>query len=408
MAECKFCGNKLGNSFLDLGMQPLCNNNVKFSCVDQSEKFYPLDVFVCSKCFLVQLKHEIFPEEIFSEYTYLSSYSSTWLEHARKYCENIISDLNLAKDSFVVELASNDGYLLQNFKNYEISCVGVEPAENVSKIAQNKGINTINAFFNSGLAINIINDYKKADLIIANNVFAHVPDINDFVLGIKELLSDTGVLTIEVPYLKNLINFNQFDTIYHEHIFYYSLSSINKILMYHDLVIYDVEELNTHGGSLRVFAKHEKNSLIQINPKVMEKITDEDKLGMNDFAYYNDFSNSVECLKFSLIKTILDIKEKGKKVIGYGAPGKGNTLLNYCGIKQDLVEFTVDKNPIKQNTFLPGSRIPVYDVTKIKDEQPDYIFILPWNLKEEIMNELKYVRKWDAKFIIPIPKVEII
>lgn len=408
MANCKFCGNELKKSFLDLGMQPLCNNNIKNDAADKPEMHYPLDVYVCSKCYLVQLNHNILPEKIFSDYTYLSSFSSTWLEHAKSYCENIISTLDLNSDSFVIELASNDGYLLQNFKDANIPCLGIEPAGNVAKIAQNKGINTLNKFFSSDFADELVQNDKKADLVIANNVFAHVPNINDFVLGVKKLLSKNGVLTIEVPYLKNLINFNQFDTIYHEHIFYYSVSTLSRILKFHDLSVYNVEELNTHGGSLRIYVKHTENNEISIDSNVETILQDEDKYGLNSLAYYDDYAKTIECLKMKLIDTLLQIKKSGKRAIGYGAPGKGNTLLNYCGIKSDLLEFTVDKNPIKQDTLLPGSRIPVYEVSKVKDVKPDYIMILPWNLKEEIMAEINFVKDWNAKFIIPIPNVEII
>jgi SAM-dependent methyltransferase len=317
-------------------------------------------------------------------------------------------EFNLSQKSFVVEIASNDGYLLKYFQSFGIECLGVEPAENVAKVARMKGINTENDFFSIDIADSIIKKYRKADLIIANNVFAHVPNINDFTSGIKKLLSENGIFTIEVPYLKNLVEQNQFDTIYHEHYFYFTFTSIKNILEYHNLIVFDVEKLDTHGGSLRIFAKHLGINTYDVTSNVAEILSTEKVIKINNSKYYIDFVASVQKLKYSLLKLLIKIKENDKIIVGYGAPGKGNTLLNYCGIGSDLIDFTVDKNPYKQNTLLPGSRIPVIDPSRIKQVKPDYILILPWNLKDEIISELEYVKEWGAQFIIPIPNLEII
>ncbi len=405
--KCKFCNSELGSPFLDLGCQPLCNNNIPFKNVTISEEKYPLEVYFCSSCYLVQLAHSIAPEEIFSDYTYLSSYSESWLKHASEYSKKIIKNYNLNENSFVVEIASNDGYLLKNFVKEKIPSLGIEPANNVAKIARKSGINTVNNFFTNNLSKSIVKDFRKADLIIANNVFAHVPNITDFTKGVKNLLSENGVFTLEFPYLKNLIENNQFDTIYHEHYFYYSLLSLTNILDYHELKIFDIDELKTHGGSLRVYVTHKKSRIYQTTKKLNTFLQKEIELGLNKSEFYYNFNNKIKTIKENLITFLIKLRKEGKKIAGYGAPGKGNTLLNYCGISTDLIDFTVDRNPLKQNTFLPGSRIPVYNTEKIKDDKPDYILVLPWNLKEEIINSLNYVKDWQGKFIIPIPEVTI-
>jgi len=408
MSNCRFCNTFLNEEVIDLGMQPPCNANVSFEDAGKSEQYFPLKVYICSNCYLVQVVHDLTPSEIFNNYTYFSSYSSSWLEHAKIYSQKMKSELNLNRSSFVVEIASNDGYLLKNFNEEGIPCLGVEPAQNVAKVALNSGINTVNEYFSTKISTKIESNYRKADLIIANNVLAHVPDINDFVRGIKNLLSNEGVSTIEFPYLKNLFDLNQFDTIYHEHFFYYSVSSVSKILNFHKLSIVDIEELNTHGGSLRLFVKHLDENHPSVSKKVEDMLKVEKEMGVDSFRFYQNFNARIQQLKNNLLKVLIDIKEKGMSISGYGAPGKGNTLLNYCGIRSDLVSFTVDRNPAKQNTFLPGSRIPVFDPKKIKMKKPDYILILPWNLQDEIMSELNYVQEWGARFIIAIPNVKIL
>ncbi len=405
---CKFCGSILQNPFLDLGIQPLCNNNIKFSRASITEKKYPLQVYFCSSCFLVQLAHNINPNDIFNDYTYLSSYSQTWLNHAKEYSKNIIKKYKLSKHSFVVEIASNDGYLLRNFLSKEIPALGIEPAENALIEANKIGINTLPKYFTYNLSNTIKQNYGSADLIITNNVYAHVPEINDFTKGIKNLLKDTGIWTIEFPYLRNLIELNQFDTIYHEHYFYFSILAVNNILKKHNFKIIEIEKLTTHGGSLRLHVTHQENPNYFESDDVYNYLNEEKKIGIMSPKYYKHFKDKVERIKENLKNTLNEIKKSGKSIIGYGAPGKGNTLLNYCDITAKQISFTVDKNPLKQNTFLPGSRIPVYTIDKIKEFKPDYILILPWNIKDEIIRQIDYIKSWNSKIIIPIPEVKII
>ncbi len=408
MNLCKFCNSNLLESIIDLGFQPPCNQIIPFNSTDFYEKYFPLELFICKECSLVQVVHDIAPRELFSKYSYFSSYSSSWLEHAKEFSLGMIDSLDLTSESFVVEIASNDGYLLRNFKNAEIPYLGIEPAKNIAEKANKEGINTFNDFFSSAVVKKILKNYKYANLIIANNVFAHVPNINDFVIGVKTLLAEDGIFSIEVPYLKDLVEKSEFDTIYHEHYFYYSVTSIARILEANGLVIADILKLKTHGGSLRILIKHKENNSIEISSIVNTYLEEEKKIGIDRVQYFNQFKNNVLNTKFELVKRLIELKLGGKSIIGYGAPGKGNTLLNYCGIKHDLLDYTVDKNPIKQNTYLPGSRIPVFSLDKICETKPDYILILPWNLKNEIISDLHYVKEWGAKFIIPIPKFEII
>ncbi len=407
-AKCKYCNNRLEHIFIDLGMQPLCNNNIPFSLVEKEEVKYPLQTFICDSCFLVQVGHSISPEVIYNNYTYFSSYSGSWLNHIKKYCESVTPKFNLNKNSFVVEIASNDGYLLKNFVKKNIPCLGIEPSLTVAEAAQKDGVPTLTEFFSKRISDRVKSNYGKADLIIANNVFAHVPEINDFTLGIKNILKQDGVFTIEFPYLLELIKNNQFDTIYHEHFFYYSLFSVSRILENQNLKIFNIEKLKTHGGSLRLYVTHKENMYYKIQEIVSELKEEEEKLGINDLKFYENFTKRVKKMKEIFNSEIKNIKKTNKTIAAYGAPGKGNTLLNYYGINKDVIDFTVDRNPIKQNTFLPGSKIPVYAPQKIAEARPDYVVILPWNLKDEIMESLEYIKQWGGKFIIPIPQFKII
>lgn len=392
---------------MDLGLSPLCNNNVKAEDVDSVQEFFPLHVFVCEKCLLVQLKEYVSPNKIFDEYTYFSSYSKSWLNHAKNYADKISEELNLNENSLVVELASNDGYLLQNFKDKNIPVLGIEPAQNVARAAIEKGIRTHNDYFSVKCSNLIKKQYGKPDLIVGNNVLAHVPNLNDFVSGMKNLLKEGGVITMEFPHLLNLIRLNQFDTIYHEHFSYFSFYTAIRVFEAHSLQIFDVEELSTHGGSLRIYAKHKEDNQKEIKQSVEKLLHKEEKFGMHNIEYYLLYQEKVNTTKRKILEKCIEIKENGKTIAGYGAPGKGNTLLNYLGIRTDMIDYTVDLNPVKQGTYLPGTLIPVFHPSKLKETKPDYIFILPWNLKEEIMDQLEYTKTWDAKFIVPIPEVKI-
>ncbi len=407
--NCRFCNTKLEVSFVDLGMTPLCQKHVTPEELNSMEKTFPLEAYVCHKCWLVQLKDYEVPEVLFSDdYAYYSSYSDSWLDHISRYTDNVIDRFNLNSDSFVSEIASNDGYLLQYFNQKGIPVLGVEPAGKVADVAIKKGIPTEKLFFGVKTANDLVTKYGKADLLAGNNVLAHVPDINDFVGAMKIFLKDNGVITIEFPHLQNLIEQNQFDTIYHEHFSYLSLTAVFKIFKHHGLIIFDVEELSTHGGSLRIYAKHLEDMTKEIYPSVENLLKRELYLGFKSVKYYESFSEKVKETKRSLLDFLIKAKREGKTIVGYGAPGKGNTLLNYCGIKTDFIDYTVDRSPHKQNNYLPGSHIPIYAPDKIKETKPDYILILPWNLKTEIITQLKYVEAWGGKFVIPIPEVEII
>lgn len=405
--HCRFCDAPLSNTFVDLGMQPLCQNVVKAEQLNQMEPFYPLHVQVCDKCFLVQLEEYVSPKEIFTEYAYFSSYSDAWLNHAKNYVDMITKRLELNKNSLVVEVASNDGYLLQYFVEKGIPVLGIEPAANVAQAAIKKGVPTTVEFFNLDLARSLLNKNQSADLIIGNNVLAHVTNLNGFVESMKILLKSSGVITMEFPHLMKLIDGNQFDTIYHEHFSYFSLLTVEKIFAAHGLRIFDVEELSTHGGSLRIYACHVEDSSKPVKESVIQLKEKEIQQGYDKLEKYFSFSEKVQATKRNLLDFLIKLKRQNKTIAGYGAPGKGNTLLNYCGIRTDFLDYTVDRNPYKQGIFLPGSHIPTYGPEKIKETKPDYILILPWNIKEEIMSQLAYVREWGAKFIVPIPEAKI-
>jgi 2-polyprenyl-3-methyl-5-hydroxy-6-metoxy-1,4-benzoquinol methylase len=402
---CRFCGLKLQHTFVDLGMSPLCESYVTADRLNSMEAFYPLHVYVCERCFLVQLEEFVSPEEIFSEYAYFSSYSDSWLEHAKAYAEKMVERFNLDANSQVVEIASNDGYLLQYFVAKGIPVLGIEPARNVAEVAIQRGISTVVLFFGEKTACELAVEDKQADLLIGNNVLAQVPDLNDFVGGMKILLKPKGVFTIEFPHLLPLVEENQFDTIYHEHFSYFSLLTAQKIFAAHGLTIFDVEELTTHGGSLRIYGCHTEDASKSLTTSVSNVITREVTAGFTRLSYYFNFAEKVRETKRKLLEFLIDARRANKTIAGYGAPGKGNTLLNYCGIRTDFVDYTVDRNPYKQGKFLPGSHIPIFPTEKIKETKPDYILILPWNLKEEIMNQLAYIREWGGRFVVPIPKV---
>jgi len=392
---------------VDLGVSPLCEGFLTEAQLEAGETFYPLDVKVCSTCWLAQLGEFVPPDQIFSDYAYFSSYSQAWLAHAKSYASDAIKRFGLDKDSLVIEVASNDGYLLRNFVASQIRCLGIEPAENVAKVAQAAGIPTMVAFFDHQLGKALAAKGERADLIIGNNVLAQVPDLNDFVAGLHSALKDDGVLTLEFPHLLQLIAQNQFDTIYHEHFSYFSLLAVEHILTSHGLRVFDVEELWTHGGSLRVFAcpvgaRHE------IGPGVTKIRAMERSARLDDAATYTAFGANVVATKWKLLELLIGLKQQGARILGYGAPGKGNTLLNYCGIRTDFLSFTVDRNPYKHWRYLPGSRIPVLPPERLMVEKPDYVLILPWNLRDEIIEQLTEVRRWGGQFIVPIPEPTVI
>jgi hypothetical protein len=409
-SHCRFCGESLQFTLIDLGAQPPCESFIGPEQKNQKEPIYPLHVYVCNNCFLVQLEEFITPKKIFTEYAYFSSYSKTWLEHAKVYAEMIVKKLALNQNSQVVEIASNDGYLLQYIKQKGIPVLGIEPAANVAKIAIKKGIPTLVKFFNLKTSLELVEENKQADLLIGNNVLAQIPELNGFVEGLKNLLKPSGIITMEFPHLLRLIEDNQFDTIYHEHFSYFSLFTVEKIFAHHGLIIYDVETLPTHGGSLRIYARHmeDKDPSKKVTNRVNEVRRKEKFAGLTKLETYASFSEKVKETKESLKDFLLVLKRTKKTVVGYGAPGKGNTLLNSCGVSADLLEYTVDNNPYKQGKFLPGSHIPILLPDKIKETKPDYVLILPWNIKEEIINQVSYIGEWGGCFVVPIPRVTVL
>jgi hypothetical protein len=389
-------------------MSPLCQTHIEPAELNQMEKFYPLHAYVCANCFLVQVDEFVSPDEIFSDYAYLSSYSDSWVEHARRYVEMISERLGLGRSSHVVEIASNDGYLLQHFVAKGIPCLGVEPAANVAEIARSKGIQSEVCFLGEESAKRIASTHGKADLILGNNVLAHVPKLHDFVQGLKELLADGGTVTMEFPHLLKLMQLNQFDTIYHEHFSYLSLFVVEKVFASHGLTLYDVEELPTHGGSIRIYARHAEDESKPVAAAVERLRAREFEAGLDRLDAYARFTEQVKETKRALLDFLIRANREGKTVVGYGAPGKGNTLLNYCGIRQDFLAYTVDRNPLKQGRYTPGTRIPILAPEKIRETKPDYILILPWNLKEEISKQHDYVAEWGGRFVVPIPTVEVL
>jgi SAM-dependent methyltransferase len=389
-------------------MSPLCESFLTAEQLNEMEPFYPLHVYVCEDCLLVQLQEYVRPETIFTEYAYFSSYSDSWLQHAKTYTEMMVERFNIGAQSQVVELASNDGYLLQYFVQKGIPALGVEPAANVAQSAMKKGIPTVVKFFGTKTAQELSAERGKADLLLGNNVLAHVPDLNDFVAGMKILLKPEGLITMEFPHLLRLMDENQFDTIYHEHFSYFSFATVEKVLAAHGLTIFDVEELPTHGGSLRIYACHSEDTDKLVTQRVIDLKAREEAAGFTCLKTYLCFAKKVEETKRNLLNFLVKAKREGKSIAGYGAPGKGNTLLNYCGIRTDFIDYTVDRNPYKHGKYTPGTHIPIYDPDKISETRPDFILILPWNLKTEIMKQLAYVREWGARFVVPIPAVTIL
>jgi C-methyltransferase C-terminal domain/Putative zinc binding domain/Methyltransferase domain len=404
---CRFCGANLRRTFVDLGMSPLCETYPSAADLQSGEIYYPLHVYVCEDCFLVQLGQYESPENIFGDYPYFSSYSDSWLKHSEAYCEKMIQRLGLDGDGFVVEVASNDGYLLQYFVHRNIPVLGIEPAANVAKVAIEKGIPTLVQFFGTQLASELAADGRCADLVLGNNVLAQVPQLNDFVGGLKILLKPAGVLTLEFPHLLRLIERNEFDTIYHEHFSYFSLLTAVRIMEVHGLKVFDVEELSTHGGSLRVYGCRVEDQTHGIEPSVRKVIAEEEKARLASPRGYESFASQVKETKWALVEFLVNAAREGKSVAGYGAPGKSATLLNYCGIGRDSIEYTVDRSPHKQGRFLPGSHIPIGHPDWIRDMKPDYVVILPWNLKDEITEQLQFIREWGGRFVVPIPKLAI-
>jgi len=403
--NCRFCKTELSDIFVDLVNSPASNSYLTKAELDVPEVFYPLKIFVCKECKLVQIDEYKKSDDIFDkDYAYFSSYSTSWLSHAKSYVEYMTNKLSLNKDSLVTEIASNDGYLLQYFKEINVPCIGIEPTSSTAKVAKEKGINVIEDFFGSKLAFTL----EKSDLILGNNVLAHVPDINDFVKGLKIALKEKGTVTMEFPHLLNIINENQFDTIYHEHFSYLSFYTVQKIFEAQGLKLYDVEMISTHGGSLRIFATHSENDNIDLSNNVQNILDQEKEFGLFDMDIYKGFQEKANKVKYDLIKFLIKAKNENKKVIAYGAAAKGNTLLNYAGIKNDLIEFVVDKSPHKQNKYLPASHIPVINELEIMEYKPDYILILPWNIKDEIIKQLGYVKEWECKFLVAVPTLVII
>jgi 2-polyprenyl-3-methyl-5-hydroxy-6-metoxy-1,4-benzoquinol methylase len=404
---CRFCGAGLQRTFVDLGMSPLCESYPSAADLNRGEVYYPLHVYVCEKCFLVQLEEFESPENIFSDYAYFSSYSDSWLKHCENYCREMMKELRLTRESFVVEVASNDGYLLQYFVQRKVPVLGIEPAANVAKVAVERGVPTLVRFFGQQLAQELTAEGRCADLVLGNNVLAHVPDLNDFVEGLKILLKPEGVLTLEFPHLLRLIERNEFDTIYHEHFSYFSLLTAVRIMKAHGMEVFDAKELLTHGGSLRLYACRTESHTHQIQPRVARLISEEKTAGLGSPEGYSSFASQVKQTKRELLEFLLTAARQGRSVAGYGAPGKSATLLNYCGIGKDLIEYTVDRSPYKQGRFLPGSHIPIYHPDRIRETRPDYVVILPWNLKDEIMEQLRFIREWGGRFVVPIPTVAI-
>jgi C-methyltransferase C-terminal domain/Putative zinc binding domain/Methyltransferase domain len=405
--SCRLCGGHVEHTFVDLGMSPLCESFLLPDQLDAMEPYFPLRAGVCGDCFLVQLNEYVRPEHIFNEYAYFSSFSTSWVAHAKAYCEMIALRLGLGADSLVVELASNDGYLLQHFLPLGVPVLGIEPAANVAKVAIDKGIATQVDFFGTRLAAELIAEGRQADLIAGNNVLAQVPDLNDFVAGMRILLKPEGVITLEFPHLQRLIEQNQFDTIYHEHFSYFSLVTIEEMARRHSLKLIDVEELGTHGGSLRVYLAHAQSAR-QPGPRVAEILEREQGLGFRDLTTYTSFDEQVRRTKRRLLSFLIAAKDGGKSICGYGAPGKGNTLLNYCGIGPDFLDFTVDRNPYKHGRFTPGQHVQILPVEALDSARPDYVLILPWNIKDEIVRQMRHIADWGGKFIVPIPEVAII
>ena len=406
--NCRFCGTELKHEFVDLAGSPPSNSYLRFAQLNEPEVFYPLKVFVCEKCFLVQIDEFKKAGEIFDKnYAYFSSFSKSWLEHSRRYVEDMSRRFGIDENSHVVEIASNDGYLLQYFKERGVPVLGIEPTLSTAAVASEKGIETLTEFFGTRLARDLAEKNLSADLLLGNNVLAHVPDINDFVAGLKIALKRDGVITMEFPHVLQLVENNQFDTVYHEHFSYLSLFTVKQVFEAQGLEIFDVEELPTHGGSLRIFAKHGGNATHNTSRNVEALLVKERQTGLQDVDYYLKFQPKVDRVKYDFLSFLIEQKKNGKSVVAYGAAAKGNTLLNYCGVRKDLIEFVVDASPHKQGMYLPGSHIPIVHEGYIRDRKPDFVIILPWNIKGEIVEQLDYINEWDGKIVVAVPSLEI-
>ena len=395
------------HTFVDLGMSPLANSYIDVSKQNAMEAFYPLHVYVCEKCLLVQLEEFEKAADIFSDYAYFSSYSESWLQHAKGYVDMMVERFGFDSDSQVMEIASNDGYLLQYFQEKGVPVLGVEPAANIAKVASEKGIPSIVKFFSVKTAHELVAQGKQADLLVGNNVLAHVPGLNDFVAGIKVILKPRGIVTMEFPYIVRLMGEKQFDTIYHEHFSYFSFQTVERIFAKHGLTIFDVEEVSTHGGSLRIFGRHTEETSLPVTSNVQGLKQNEQTEGFGELNRYLSFTESVQETKCRLLEFLISAKRQGKTVVSYGAPAKGNTLLNFCGVGKDFIDYTVDRSPQKQGCVLPGTHIPIFHPDRIKETQPDYVLILPWNIKDEVMNQMAHIREWGGKFVTPIPEVKV-
>jgi SAM-dependent methyltransferase len=405
---CRFCGAALSHVFVDLGVQPLANSYLEPADLGKAEAFYPLCVYVCGECFLVQLPEEESPEAIFSDYAYFSSYSESWLRHAEGYAGAAIERFGLGGGHRVVEVASNDGYLLRWFAARGIPVLGIEPAANVAAAAEAAGIPSVVKFFGEATARELAAEGVRADLLVGNNVLAHVPGLNDFVAGLKVLLAPEGVLTMEFPHLLRLMAEDQFDTIYHEHYSYFSFTTVRKVFAAHGLTLFDVEELPTHGGSLRIYARHDGDASKPVGERVADLLAREEAAGLSRLETYSSFAERVRRVKRGILRFLIEAREEGRSVAGYGAPAKGNTLLNYCGVRTDLLDYTVDRSPHKQGRFLPGTRIPIHGPDRLRETRPDYVLILPWNLVDEIVEQMADVRSWGGKFVVAIPEVRVL
>lgn len=405
---CRFCGAPLSEVFVDLGASPLANSYLEPEDLVRAEAFFPLRVYVCGECLLVQLPEEERPEAIFSDYAYFSSYSESWLRHAEAYAAAMIDRFGFGPGHQVIEIASNDGYLLRWFKERGMPVLGIEPAKNVAAAAEAAGIPTVVRFFGAATARDLVAGGKRADLLAGNNVLAHVPDLNDFVAGLKILLAPQGVLTLEFPHLLRLMAEDQFDTIYHEHYSYFSFATVRKVFAAHGLTLFDVEELPTHGGSLRIYGRHAEDDSKPVGERVAALLAAEEGAGLGRLETYHSFGERVIKVKWGLLRFLIDTKESGKSIAAYGAPAKGNTLLNYCGIRTDFLDYTVDRSPHKQGRFLPGTRIPIHAPDRLRETRPDYVLILPWNLKEEIVEQMADVRSWGGRFVVAIPEVRVL
>ncbi|MDO8706960.1 MAG: class I SAM-dependent methyltransferase [Sulfuricaulis sp.] len=404
---CRFCSAPLSRTFVDLGMSPLCQTHIETHQLNHMEPFYPLHAYVCEKCFLVQLEEFVAPGDIFSEYAYFSSYSDSWVQHAKRYADMMIERFHIGPKSLVMEIASNDGYLLQHFVKQQVPVLGIEPAANVAQAALAKNVRSVVRFFGTQSAGEISAEYGQADVLLGNNVLAHVPDLNDFVAGMKLALKPKGVITMEFPHLLRLVESNQFDTIYHEHFSYFSFITVEQVFAAHGLTLFDVDELPTHGGSLRIYGRHKEDSDKPVTSRVTELRAREQVAGVNRLDYYSSFSEKVKETKRKVLDFLIHAKREGKTVVGYGAPGKGNTLLNYCGIRTDFIDYTVDRNPYKQGKYTPGTHIPILHPDRIRETRPDYLFLLPWNLKDEIMQQMSFIREWGGRFVVPIPEIRV-